>query len=233
MAERMKPERLATLRPLAAAARDHTDEKAFIALITTLSYGDVADMLDEIDRLNGLLDDADSTLAVVRRERDEARETITRLNRRTQEAEAALADLRKCVEAVNGGKPWCGGSLGRAFLAWDNAKKADRIAELERERDEALSHGDKLASRNRTLAEHLEKRQQGIDGLCMGIARLVCRNAALVKAVEGPLQTIAMACVELGGMDGLNAHARRVIQEISDTARAALARAEAAVKETT
>lgn len=59
------------------------------------------------------------------------------------------------------------------------------IAELERERDEALAHGDKLASRNRTLAEHLAKREQGIDGLCMGIARLISRNAALVEVVKG------------------------------------------------
>lgn len=73
MVERMTPERLATLRPLAEAARDHTDEEAFIALITRMSCRDVADMLNEIDRLNGLLDDADSTLEVVRRERDEAR----------------------------------------------------------------------------------------------------------------------------------------------------------------
>lgn len=71
------------------------------------------------------------SVEVLRRERDEARETAQRLNRRTQEAEAALADLRKCVEAVNGGKPWCGGSLGRAFLAWDNTQLRDRIAALE------------------------------------------------------------------------------------------------------
>lgn len=35
-------------------------------------------------------------------------------------------------------------------------------------------------------------------------------------------QVVAMACVELGGMEGFDDRALRVIQEISDTARAAL-----------
>lgn len=123
------------------------------------------------------------SVEVLRRERDEARETAQRLNRRTQEAEAALADLRKCVEAVNGGKPWCGGSLGRAVLAWDNTQLRDRIAALE------------------------------------------ARNAALVEAVS-PLALLA------GGGVNMNDPLCKwfTVAQLQE-AKAALARAEAAVKE--
>lgn len=49
----------------------------------------------------------------------EARETIARLNRRVQAAEAALADARRVIDSLTNGK-WAGGSLGRALLAWEN-----------------------------------------------------------------------------------------------------------------
>lgn len=91
---------------------------------------------------------------------------------------AALASPPVEVELSGTSQPLIGPEP-RLPLQIDDLKA--RIASVERERDEALAHGDKLASRNRTLAEHLAKREQGIDGLCMGIARLVSRNAALER----------------------------------------------------
>lgn len=60
----------------------------------------------------------------------EARATIARLNRRCQEAEAALADLKKCHAKLASGEAWVGGSLGRAFLAWDNQRLRDEVEAL-------------------------------------------------------------------------------------------------------
>lgn len=64
-----------------------------------------------------------------------ARETITRLNRRAQVAEAALADLLRCNEHLASGAAWCSGSLGRAFLAYHAACLRDRLADSEAARD--------------------------------------------------------------------------------------------------
>lgn len=64
-----------------------------------------------------------------------ARETIARLNRRCQMADAAVSDAKRVIqELIRGsqkGTPWCGGSLGRAFLAYENSKLSNRISELE------------------------------------------------------------------------------------------------------
>ncbi len=65
------------------------------------------------------------------REAESLRATVKRLNRRVQMAEAALTDAGYCIERLAAGKtPWCGGSLGRALLAYDNMKQRERIAEL-------------------------------------------------------------------------------------------------------
>lgn len=192
MTDRMTPEREAHIRRSAAF-----DPSRFRLERELLSE------LDAVRRENAALQEqseaATQGLEVLRRERDEARQTAQRLNRRAQEAEAALADLRKCVEAINGGKPWCGGSLGRAFLAWDNTRLRDRIAALE------------------------------------------ARNAALVEAVEAATKLCrcrgtgfyATDCTLCG--DSTYDHIcndRRVACTRTEcvSARAALARAEAAVK---
>lgn len=58
---------------------------------------------------------------------DRLRETVTRLNRRTQEAERAMADLLRCNEKLASGAAWCSGSLGRGFLAYENSRlRADK-----------------------------------------------------------------------------------------------------------
>lgn len=67
-----------------------------------------------------------------RREQDlgDARATIKRLNRRCQQAEAALADYQRIVAVTpdEKGLRWVSGSLGRAFLAYENAKLEARLA---------------------------------------------------------------------------------------------------------
>lgn len=55
-------------------------------------------------------------------ELERQRETNRRLNRRCQEADAAVADAKRCIEHLADGNPWCGGSLGRALLAHDNTR---------------------------------------------------------------------------------------------------------------
>ena len=73
----------------------------------------------------------------------EARATIQRLNARAQLAESAVADSKRVIaELIRGsgkGTPWCGGSLGRAFLAYENAKLRDEVAELKKRLGEGTS----------------------------------------------------------------------------------------------
>jgi hypothetical protein len=63
------------------------------------------------------------------------RETNTRLNRRSQEANAAAADAKRCLDELAAGTekgtPWCGGNFGRALLAWHSSQQDERIKELE------------------------------------------------------------------------------------------------------
>ena len=96
-------------------------------------------------------------LACVRVENESLRETNRRLNRRAQSAEAAIADLRRCVEEINGGKPWCGGSLGRAFLAWDNARKRE---EIERLREFIGKLAERVFAAHEVLGRVAERREK-------------------------------------------------------------------------
>ena len=61
------------------------------------------------------------------------REKNRELNRRCQQADAAAADAKRCLDELargtEKGTPWCGGSFGRALLAW-HVQKQD--AEIER-----------------------------------------------------------------------------------------------------
>lgn len=52
------------------------------------------------------------------------------LHARAQAAERALADLQRCNDKLASGDAWCGGSLGRAFLAWANSQLRAENAEL-------------------------------------------------------------------------------------------------------
>lgn len=71
----------------------------------------------------GLLHTNDVLAAEVER----LRAKQTELNRRVQAAEAAMRDLLACNEKLASGSAWCGGSLGRAFLAYANTQiRADR-----------------------------------------------------------------------------------------------------------
>lgn len=54
----------------------------------------------------------------LREENERLRAKHTELHGRAQRAEAALADLLRCSEKLASGAAWCGGSLGRAFLAY-------------------------------------------------------------------------------------------------------------------
>ncbi len=68
---------------------------------------------------------------------DRLRDTNSKLNRRAQQADAAVADaqrvIAKITEGSKHGTPWVGGSLGRAFLAYGYSQQEKRIAELEAE----------------------------------------------------------------------------------------------------
>ena len=67
---------------------------------------------------------------------DQLRETNQRLNRRCQEAEAGLADAKRMIAHLTKGKtPYCGGSMGRAFLAYDNHLLAEELAQLQAENE--------------------------------------------------------------------------------------------------
>jgi uncharacterized protein YukE len=70
-----------------------------------------------------------SQMAALRAEIGQLRETNTRLNRRCQHAEAAVADAAKVIARMEK-HPWCGGSLGRAYLAHRNLMLTDRVEEL-------------------------------------------------------------------------------------------------------
>lgn len=70
--------------------------------------------------------DRQDECARLRAELASARDTIKRLNKRAQSAEAALCDLKKVLDRLAAntekGTPWVGGSLGRAFLAHFNSQ---------------------------------------------------------------------------------------------------------------
>ena len=55
------------------------------------------------------------------------------LNRRCQAADAATADAKRCLdklaEGSEKGTPWCGGSMGRALLAWHCSKLEESLTE--------------------------------------------------------------------------------------------------------
>ncbi len=80
----------------------------------------------------------------------EARETIARLNRRAQAAEAAMADLLRCNEIIRSGKAWCGGSLGRAFLAYENSRLHKFV----------MSLADRVAAQSELLSQRSERREE-------------------------------------------------------------------------
>jgi chaperonin cofactor prefoldin len=87
---------------------------------------------------------ADATIA-------ELQATIKRLNRRAQEAEAALADAKRTLEEIGknsvNGTPWVGGSLGRALLAWDNTRLREKLAEAERLAADRLALLERMGGR--------------------------------------------------------------------------------------
>lgn len=84
-----------------------------------------------------------------------AYETTKRLNRRAQFAEKALADLLRCNEVLASGKAWCGGSLGRAFLAWGYARQKEQLAGLGAENARLRGLVEGLTGRVRELEECL------------------------------------------------------------------------------
>lgn len=96
---------------------------------------DPTEALDEFERRandameiqGGELMDADE-LAKVTAERDASRSKVTELNRRCQMAEAALADLQRCSAHIASGNAWCGGNMGRAFLAYANQQLREALA---------------------------------------------------------------------------------------------------------
>lgn len=72
----------------------------------------------------------DAALAERDAEIERARETNTRLNRRVQAAEKAVADAQACIDKLSNGKTWCGGNLGRALLAFQNDKRKRELTRL-------------------------------------------------------------------------------------------------------
>lgn len=76
-------------------------------------------------------------IAALRAELAALRETNSKLNRRCQQADSAIADANRVIETITEGSkhgtPWVGGSFGRALLAHGCATKDRRIAELEAE----------------------------------------------------------------------------------------------------
>jgi hypothetical protein len=64
----------------------------------------------------------DDEVAELRAENWRLKEKNRELNRRAQEADAAAADAKRCLDALargtEKGTPWCSGNLGRGLLAW-------------------------------------------------------------------------------------------------------------------
>ncbi len=87
----------------------------------------------EGDAVTNLLDDP-AAVEALRQEIAALRETVKRLNRRTQQAEAALGEFRKIMERHpdEQGIRFVSGSLGRALCAW-------AYAEVVKEREALLS----------------------------------------------------------------------------------------------
>lgn len=77
----------------------------------------------------------------------------TELYRRVQAAEKAMRDIQNCNDKLASGAAWCGGNLGRAFLAYGAARDKETIAELRAA----------LADRDRQLAELREACQPLAD----------------------------------------------------------------------
>ena len=86
-------------------------------------------------------------LAIIERLETEAnkyRETNTRLNRRCQAADAAVADAKRCVDEIcrnqtKTGTPWCGGNFGRALLACANERLETENTELRQQLERATA----------------------------------------------------------------------------------------------
>lgn len=100
----------------------------------------------------------------------------TELHRRTQAAESAMADLLRCSEKLASGAAWCGGNLGRAFLAYDCAKQKARILELE-----AALRPFAEEARRRSWITNLSA-ASGLDGHNIGGSGLT--NGDLRRAAE-------------------------------------------------
>jgi hypothetical protein len=94
---------------------------------------------------------ADATIA-------ELQGTVKRLNRRAQEAEAALADAKRVIDELTKntekGTPWVGGSFGRKLLACDNTRLREKLAEAER------LAADRLVLLER-MADGADRKEQG------------------------------------------------------------------------
>lgn len=95
------------------------------------------DIEDLIDRLLRAESGARHEAADALRELHACRQANTRLNRRCQAADAALADAKRCMEAMSPTTPWVNGSLGRKFLAYANSVQSELIASLTRQLEEA------------------------------------------------------------------------------------------------
>lgn len=77
-----------------------------------------------------IMSEVDAALAERDAEIERALETNTRLNRRVQAAEKAVADAQACIDKLSNGKPWCGGNLGRALLAFQNDRQGRELTRL-------------------------------------------------------------------------------------------------------
>lgn len=87
-------------------------------------------LVRERDELRNRVPSLEADCKRVTAERDAARKTVRRLNRRCQAAEAAAADAKRCVDKLANGAPWVGGNFGRMLLAWHNSRLADGVSVL-------------------------------------------------------------------------------------------------------
>lgn len=106
------------------------------------------------------------------------RQTVSKLNRRTQEAEAAMADLLACNEKLASGAAWCGGNLGRKLLAYGNAQ-------LRTERDELVTRVAELQK-----LVQAEKAERNVVG------RQFAYLQERIRALEAALKPFALLAID-------------------------------------
>lgn len=172
-----------------------------------------AEMVDRkqqhVDELARLKLERDAALAEVERLRQKHKE----FHARAQAAERAMADLLRCNEKLASGAAWCGGSLGRAFLAHANDQLRSEVAALRQALQPFAWVGQHVyaAAGDATQAELAIPYGIGLPDAGEW------RRAALLAAAQPPREEVQARLASLG-ID-ITTAARRVLEAVERSKR--------------